>query len=184
MTTRKQSHTPLSQPVNKQDHVLGSADAEVTLLEYGDFECPYSKEGTLIAKTLFREFNGRLRFVFRHFPLTKHPHAQQAAEAAAAQGRFWEMTEMLFANQYALTTQNLIRYAEQLGLDTKQFERNLSEHSYAGEVQTDVLSGKHSGVTGTPTWFINNEQYDGPDDFETLRTVLQRHMCKVEAWDP
>lgn len=184
MTTPKPSTMQLSRPVEDRDHVLGQSDAAVTLLEYGDFECPYSQEGTVIARALYEEFQGRLRFVFRHFPLTKHPHAQQAseaAEAAAAQGKFWEMAEILFVNQYALTTRNLLRYAEQLGLNTKQFERDLSEHRYAETVQADVLSGKESRVTGTPTWFINNDRYDGPDDPETLRAVLQRHLRAVEA---
>lgn len=182
MTTPKQSTMKLSRPVSDQDHVLGQADAAVTLLEYGDFECPYSREGTAIASMLYEEFQGRLRFVFRHFPLTKHPHAQQAseaAEAAAAQGKFWEMTEILFANQHALTTRNLIRYAEQLGLNTKQFERDLAEQRYAETVRADVLSGTQSRVTGTPTWFINSERYDGPDDRETLRAVLQRNKANV-----
>ena len=184
MTTSKPSTMPLSRPVEDRDHAIGQADAAVTLLEYGDFECPYSQEGTAIARVVYEEFQGRLRFVFRHFPLTKHPHAQQAseaAEAAAAQGKFWEMAEILFTNQQALTTRNLIRYAEQLGLNTKQFERDLSEHRYAETVQADVLSGKESRVTGTPTWFINNDRYDGPDDPETLRAVLQRHLRAVEA---
>ena len=134
MTTSKPSTMPLSRPVEDRDHAIGQADAAVTLLEYGDFECPYSQEGTAIARVVYEEFQGRLRFVFRHFPLTKHPHAQQAseaAEAAAAQGKFWEMAEILFTNQQALTPRNLIRYAEQLGLNTKQFERDLSVHRYA-----------------------------------------------------
>ncbi|GAB1723207.1 MAG: thioredoxin domain-containing protein [Nitrospira sp. CR1.1] len=187
MATPKQSTTQLSRPVGDQEHVLGSPNAAVTLLEYGDFECPYSQEGTEIARTLFEAFQGRLRFVFRHFPLMKHPHAQQAseaAEAAAAQGKFWEMAEILFANQDRLTDRELTRHAGQIGLDLDRFKRDLSEHRYAETVRADVLSGTESRVTGTPTWFINSEPYDGPDDRETLHAVLQRHICNVEACDP
>lgn len=187
MTTGKESPMRLSQAVNKQDHALGPADAEATLVEYGDFECPYSKEGTRIARILYEDFKGRLRFVFRHFPLTKHPHAQhaaEAAEAAAAQGKFWEMAGMLFANQDKLTHRDLIKYADKLGLDTARLKQDLSEHVHAERVQMDGLSGRDSKVTGTPTFFINDQSYDGADDIETLRTILQRAMCKVEAWDP
>jgi protein-disulfide isomerase len=119
--------------------------------------------------------------VFRHFPLAKHPHARlaaEAAEAAAAQGRFWEMTELLFANQDNLADRSLIRYAGRLGLDEARFTRNLSEHAYAEVVEEDVVSGRQSGVTGTPTYFINGQSYDGADDIETLRTILQRAIGK------
>jgi protein-disulfide isomerase len=177
--TGKESPIHLSQPVGKEDHALGSADADATLVEYGDFECPYSKEGTQIASRLQEEFKGRLRFVFRNFPLDKHPHAQHAAdgaEAAAAQGKFWEMAEMLFANQGKLTDRDLLRYADKLGLDTAKFKQDLSEHAHAERVRVDVLSGRASKVTGTPTFFINNQFYDGADDIETLRTVLSRHL--------
>ena len=187
MTTRKQSQTQLSQSANTQDHALGTVNAEVTLLEYGDFECPYSGEGTQIARTLYEDFKGRLRFVFRHFPLTKHPHAQrtaEAAEAAAAQGKFWEMAGMLFANQDRLTDRDLLSYADKLGLDLVRFKQDLSEHAHTERVLMDVLSGRDSKVTGTPTFFINGQSYDDADDIETLRIILQRAMCKVEAWDP
>lgn len=187
MTTDKESPIHLSQPVNKQDHTLGSADADATLVEYGDFECPYSREGTRIARRLQEEFKGRLRFVFRHFPLSKHSHAQyaaEAAEAAAAQGKFWEMAETLFLNQGKLTDRDLLRYADKLGLDTAKFKQDLSEHAHEERVRVDVLSGRDNKVTGTPTYFINDQRYDGADDIETLRTVLQRAICKIEAWDP
>jgi len=187
MATHKQSNTQLSQPVTEHDHALGPVNADAMLLEYGDFECPYSKEGTLIARALYEEFKGRLRFVFRHFPLTKHPHAKQAAEAAeaaAAQGKFWEMAELLFVNQDKLTQRDLVRYADRLGLDTAKFKKDLSEHIYAEDVQANLLSGEQSGVTGTPTYFIGDQRYDGADDIDSLKTILQRAMCKVEAWDP
>ena len=187
MTGGKESPMHLAHPVDKQDHALGPADAGATLVEYGDFECPYSKEGTQIARRLQEEFKGRLRFVFRHFPLAKHPHAMhaaEAAEAAAAQGKFWEMAEMLFANQGKLTDRDLLRYADKLGLDTAKYKQDLSEHAHVERVRMDVLSGRDNKVTGTPTYFMNDQRYDGADDIETLRTVLQRAMCKIEAWDP
>jgi protein-disulfide isomerase len=123
--------------------------------------------GTSNAPILAR---ARVQFVFRYFPLAKHPHAQQAAEAAA-QGRLWDMAVVLFANQDELGDGDLIRYAQKLGLDMARFKQDLHEHTHAGRVQTDVVSGKQSGVTGTPTWFLNNQRYDGPDDLETLRAL-------------
>jgi protein-disulfide isomerase len=154
-------------------------NAAVTLLEYGDFECPYYREGTHVARILQEASKGQLRFLFRHFPLTKHPHAQHAAEAAeiaAAHGKFWDMAAILFANQDELADRDLVSYAETLGLDGGTFRRDLLEHVYAERVQADILSGKQSGVTGTPTYFINSRRYDGEDDTGTLRAVLQHEI--------
>ncbi|HJU05415.1 MAG TPA: DsbA family protein [Nitrospiraceae bacterium] len=170
----------LSPPVHERDHILGPSDAEATLVEYGDFECPYAREGTRTARRLQASSNGRLRFVFRHFPLTdKHPHAQlaaEAAEAAAAQGKFWEMADLLFRYQDDLTDQDLIRYADTLSLDVGRFIRDLQGGAHAERVEVDVESGAASGVTGTPTFFINNRRYDGADDPDTLRRVLEQEM--------
>lgn len=178
MATHKESLTHLSQSVGQQDHTIGPADAVVTLVEYGDFQCPYAREGTRIAIMFQEKFKPQMRFVFRHFPLRKHPdaqHAAEAAEAAAAQGKFWEMAGMLFANQSRLTDRDLVKYAEKLGLDGEAFKRDLSAHTYAKDVEADVLSGTRSGVAGTPTFFINDQLYQGEDDLETLiRTVLRR----------
>jgi protein-disulfide isomerase len=122
-------------------------------------------------------FDGQLRIVFRHFPLTtKHPHAQQAAEAAeaaAAQGKFWEMAELLFANQHKLADPHLTRYAMGLGIDTSKFDNDLATHAYAERIHADVLSGKQSGVTGTPTFFINGRRHEGSDDLPSLMAAMR-----------
>jgi protein-disulfide isomerase len=182
MRAKAQSAIHVSQPVGTQDHVLGPATADVTLIEYGDFECPYSRDGTRNAISLRERFGDRVQFVFRHFPLAKHPHAQQAAEAAeaaAVQGKFWDMVVVLFANQDELGDGDLIRYAQKLGLDMARFKEDLHEHVHAGRVQIDVVSGKQSGVTGTPTWFLNSQRYDGPDDLEALSALVQRALSKA-----
>jgi protein-disulfide isomerase len=152
-------------PVGPRDHIQGLANATVTLLEYGDFECPYCGAAYLIIKKTQEIMRGRLRFVFRHFPLTQiHPHAQpaaEAAEAAGAQGRFWEMHDLLYENQPKLDAGHLVRYSEELGLDTVRFVRELEEGAYRERVREDFMSGVRSGVNGTPGFFINGVRYDG-----------------------
>ncbi len=159
------SEGQLTPPVNAQDHIVGPDDAPVTLVEYGDFECPYCGMAHPIVKSAQRELGNQLRFVFRNFPLAElHPHARlaaQAAEAAGAQGRFWEMHDMLFEHQDALEPQDLIGYAKSLGLDVPRFERDLKAGMYAKKVRDDFRSGVRSGVNGTPTFFVNGERYDG-----------------------
>src|SRR6202158_226295 len=159
------SEGQLTPPVNAQDHVAGPDDAPVTLVEYGDFECPYCGMAHPIVKRAQRELGDQLRFIFRNFPLAElHPHARlaaQAAEAAAAQGRFWEMHQMLFEHQDALELQDLIGYAKLLGLDVPRFERELEAGTYAKKVRDDFRSGVRSGVNGTPTFFVNGERYNG-----------------------
>src|SRR5260221_7532124 len=128
---------------------------------YGDYECPYTRAAYRVVQKLLAGEPDELRFVFRHFPLTSiHPHAQQAAEAAeaaGAQGKFWEMHDVLFAHQHALEEADLLRYAQDLRLDTEQFERELTGHSHSGRIAWDVKSGLASGVQGTPTLFLNCE---------------------------
>ena len=159
------SEGQLTPPVNAQDHIVGPDDAPVTLVEYGDFECPYCGMAHPIVKSAQRELGNQLRFVFRNFPLAElHPHARlaaQAAEAAGAQGRFWEMHDMLFEHQDALEPQDLIGYAKSLGLDVPRVERDLKAGMYAKKVRDDFRSGVRSGVNGTPTFFVNGERYDG-----------------------
>src|SRR5262249_2263541 len=149
----------LSLPVGARDHAQGPADAPITLVEYGDYECPYCRRAYSIVKQLQQRLGERLRFVFRNFPLAQiHLHAQQAAEAAEVagdQGKFWEMHDTLFENQRALGDSHLRAYAEAIGLDGAQFARKLETHTAAGRVRADFLSGVHSGVNGTPTFFIN-----------------------------
>lgn len=160
------STATLIRPVGATDHTAGSCDASITLVEYCDFECPYCRMAEPIVHAVRNSLGDRLRFVYRHFPLAEiHPHARlaaQAAEAAAAQGRFWEMKTMLFANQRALALENLIGYAGSLGLDTERFAFELRTQMYARRVSDDFRDGVRSGVNGTPTFFVNNERYDAP----------------------
>ena len=155
----------LTPPVSARDHAAGPDDAPVTLVEYGDYECPYCGMAYPIVKRAQQELGSQLRFVFRNFPLAEsHPHARlaaQAAEAAAAQGRFWEMHDMLFEHQDALEAEDLIGYAKSLGLDTAQFTRDLEAGIYAKRVRDDFRNGVRSGVNGTPTFFVNGSRYEG-----------------------
>jgi protein-disulfide isomerase len=155
----------LTPPVGAEDHAAGPADAPVTLVEYGDYECPYCGMAHPIVKRAQRELGNQLRFVFRNFPLAEaHPHARlaaQAAEAAGAQGKFWEMHDTLFEHQDALELEDLLAYAESLGLDTAKFARDLKAGTYEKRVRDDFRSGVKSGVNGTPTFFINGARYDG-----------------------
>ncbi len=155
----------LTPPVGELDHDAGPADAPVTLVEYGDYECPYCGMAYPIVKAAQRELGSQLRFVFRNFPLAEiHPHARhaaQAAEAAAAQGKFWEMHDMLFEHQRALEDADLVRYAEMLELDAERIARELEAGTYAKRVRDDFRSGVRSGVNGTPTFFVNGERYEG-----------------------
>src|SRR6476660_8351667 len=140
----------LTPPVSERDHAAGPDDAPVTLVEYGDYECPYCGMAYPIVKKAQRELGSQVRFVFRNFPLAEaHPHARlaaQAAEAAAAQGRFWEMHDLLFEHQDALQVADLVSYAESIGLDTAQFARDLKAGTYEKRVRDDFGSGVKSGV--------------------------------------
>jgi len=161
--------------ITDHDHVQGAAAAPVTLVEYGDFECPYSREAVKTVQVLQREFGGELRFVYRHFPLAeKHPHAIQAAEAAAAQGDFWSMYVMLFAHQGELEYRDLMDYAERLELDKPIFGEALKTHKYFDRVRADVATGRQSGVTGTPTFFVNGRRQDGIDDIRALTSAIRQ----------
>jgi protein-disulfide isomerase len=168
----------LTLPVGDRDHAQGAATAPVTLVEYGDYECPYCGRAYPIVQEVQRRLGDRLRFVFRNFPLTNaHPHAQHAAETAetaGAQGKFWEMHDTLFEHQRALDDPHLIQYAGQLGLDVAQFEQEMVEHVHAGRVREDFVSGVRSGVNGTPTFFINGLRHNDDYDVETLVTAIER----------
>jgi protein-disulfide isomerase len=159
------SATELTPLVSARDHAIGPEDAPVTLVEYGDYECPYCGMAYPVVKAAQRALGTQLRFVFRNFPLAEaHPHARiaaQAAEAAGAQGRFWEMHDLLFENQRALEPQDLVGYARSLGLDIPQFERDLEAATYAKKVRDDFRNGVRSGVNGTPTFFVNGDRYEG-----------------------
>jgi len=163
----------LKPPLSERDHIKGPAEAQIELVEYGDFECPHCGRAALVVNQLTEEMGDRLRFAFRHFPLSKmHPHARlaaQAAEAAGAQGKFWEMHDLLFANASALEPQNLVEYATLLELDIARFESELAAETYTGRVQEDVASGVRSGVNGTPTFFVNGKRHNGGYTIESLQ---------------
>jgi len=167
----------LTMPVGNRDHAQGSADAPVTLVEYGDYECPHCGRAYPIVKEVQRRLGSRLRVVFRNFPLSEsHPHAQHAAEAAegaAAHGQFWEMHDALFEHQRALGDDHLVAYAAKLGLDPKTFEQELHAHAHTPRVREDFKSGVRSGVNGTPTFFINGERFDDSWDLDTLTDALK-----------
>jgi protein-disulfide isomerase len=168
----------LTVPVSEdRDHIQGS-DAGATLVQYGDYECPFCGEAYPIIKEVQALMGESLRFVFRNFPITtSHPHAEQAAEAAeaaAAQGRFWQMHDLLYENQRRLRDEDLRSYAEQLKLDLELFDKEMAEHAHAERVHEDFMSGVRSGVNGTPTFYINGVRHDGSYDAETLRGALER----------
>jgi NhaA family Na+:H+ antiporter len=166
----------LAAPVTSDDHVQGRADAEVTLLQYGDYECPYTRMSRHSIHTLQREYPDNLRFVFRHFPLEEiHPHARAAstaAEAADSQGQFWVMHEHLFEHQKALEDRDLHQYAIDLGLEPERFDRDRTSPEVARRIERDLASGERSGVQGTPTFYVNGLRHDGPFDVDTLRSAI------------
>ena len=152
-------------PVSNNDHVAGPENAPITLVEYGDFECPHCGRAEPIVQGIRRYMGDRLRFVFRQFPLKEaHPHAEAAAEAseaAGAQGKFWEMHDTLFRNQRALDTKDLIDYAAEIGVDANRVAKELASGVYRRKVRDDFRGGIRSGVNGTPTFFINGSRLDG-----------------------
>jgi protein-disulfide isomerase len=173
----------LDLPVDPEyDHIRGPEDAPVTIVEYGDFECPYCGRAEPVMRELLSDFGGDVRYVWRHLPLTDvHPHAElaaEAAEAAGAQGRFWEMHDLLLEHQDALRFDDLIGYAEQLGLDVDRFRDDLLNHRYAGRVARDVDSADASGVSGTPTFFINGRRRQGAYDIATLEAAVKAAGAK------
>jgi protein-disulfide isomerase len=166
----------------ERDHIRGPIEAPVTVVEYGDFECPYCGQAEPFVRELLREF-GDVRYVWRHLPLNDvHPHAQlaaEAAEAAAAQGAFWEMHDLLLDHQDTLRLADLIRYAERFGLDIERFSSELREHKGANRVAEDVNSADLSGVSGTPTFFINGRRHYGAYDTATLAAAVRAAKARA-----
>jgi len=170
--------TTLQPPVSSRDHIEGEIGAPVTLVEYGDYQCPHCGHAFPIVKRIQEAMGNDLCFVFRNFPLSEvHPNAQaaaEAAEAAAAQGKFAEMHDIIFENQDRLDPNDLLGYAEHVGLDTKRFVSEMEAGDYAERVREDFMSGVRSGVNGTPTFFINGQRYDDSWDYGPLLAHLQR----------
>jgi protein-disulfide isomerase len=168
----------LTLPVGARDHTAGPSDARVVLVEYGDYQCPYCGAAYPIVKRIQKALEGRLRFVFRNFPITNsHPQAQWAAEhaeAAAAQGKFWEMHDYLYENQESLGDEAYFgRFERKLKLDMARLEREVTQHVHVDRIQEDFMSGVRSGVNGTPTFFINGLRYDGYPEFAPLVSALE-----------
>lgn len=166
----------LTPPVSQDDHTEGPANAAVTVVEYGDYECPYCGEVEPWIKQIQHRMGDRMRFVFRNFPLSQHPYAEiaaEAAEAAGAQGKFWQMHDLLYQHQDALDPQDLVQYAQQIGLDVNEFSQALRSHAQRQRVQRDFQSGMESGVQGTPTFFINGAQYQGPLAEQAIAQAVQ-----------
>ena len=168
----------------ERDHIRGPLAAPVTLVEYGDFECPYCGQAEPVVRELLRDF-GDVRFVWRHLPLSDvNPHARlaaEAAEAAADQGAFWEMHDLLLDHQDLLGFGDLVRYAEQLGLDVERFTNHLQDHAGAARVADDVDSADLSGVSGTPTFFINGRRHYGAYDIDTLTTEVRTARARASV---
>jgi protein-disulfide isomerase len=159
------------------DHVLGDADAKLTLLEYGDYECPACIQAEPLMQHLVDTHRGRLRFVFRHFPLVEvHPNAElaaEAAEAAAAQGQFWPMHHLLFAQTHHLTPAALVGYAQSLGLDMNRFNAEMGDRIYTQRIQEHRRAGERSGLRATPAFFLNGKAVDVSFGFEKLDEAVQ-----------
>ena len=164
-------------PITPEDHNQGPENAEVTLVEYGDYECPHCGRAYPIVKQVQKHFRKRVRLVFRNFPLAEmHPHAEAAAEVAefaGAQGKFWEMHDLLYENQDALEDDDLVRHAKALRLDVPRFVKEMKSGAHLERVRADLSSGVRSGVNGTPTFFINGARHDGPFDLGSLMAAIE-----------
>ena len=172
-------HEPftLSSPVGPADHVRGPAHAPVTIVEYGDLECPNCRQAVAVVKLLLGRFDNRARFAYRHFPLEGvHPHAELAAEAAECageQGKFWEMHDLLLDNQSHLKLPQLKSYAQRLGLDMARFTAQIDDHVYLQRVREHLQSGRDSGVHATPTFFVNGRLQDVSFGLKSLRDAVE-----------
>jgi len=170
----------LTQPVTGRDHVEGSADAPLTLVEYGDYQCPYCGAAYPVVKRLQKTLGKNVRFVFRNFPLTQaHPYAlmaAEAAEAAALQGKFWEMHDLLFEHQALLKPDIIPTWAQRIGLDLEKFGNDIKQGVVENHIKEDRQSGIRSGVNGTPTFFTNGTRYDGSPDYNSLLAALESEL--------
>jgi protein-disulfide isomerase len=171
----------LRDPITSVDHTQGPNNAPVTLLEYGDYQCPYCGMAYPIIKRVQRQFATKLRFVFRHFPLTEiHPYAKTAAESAecaGAHGRFWEMHDLLYENQDRLGLPLILSAVRSLGLSEQSLRDALATGAYAPKVRRDFLSGIRSGVRGTPTLFLDGQRYEGAVDYASLTAAITDRLA-------
>jgi protein-disulfide isomerase len=171
----------LTLPVSERDHIQGPAEAPLTLVEYGDFQCPYCGAAYPVVKRVQKALGKKLRFVFRNFPLTgAHPYAMvaaEAAEAAALQGKFWEMHDLLFEQQTFLEPDIIPLWAKKIGLDLQKFGDAIKKGEVAKRIKEDRQSGIRSGVNGTPTFYINGTRYDGSPDVESLLAALESEQA-------
>ena len=178
--TRNIPRSKLTLPIADRDHIQGPSDAPIKLVEYGDYECPICGEAYPIIKAVQKHLGSRLCFAFRNFPLINThryaEHAAEAAEAAGAQGRFWEMHDMLFENQDALDDESLVQFAATLELDASRLISEVVAGAHLERVREDFRSGARSGVNGTPTLFINGVRYDGARTVEDLLAVLSERV--------
>lgn len=174
---------PLLSPDGAIDHIRGPASAPVTLIEYGDFECPSCIQAYSALKIMLPHFGHQLRFVFRHFPLREvHPHAELAAEtaeAAGAQGKFWPMYELLFTNQQHLKEKHLLDYAAQVGLDLPRYQNEINDHVYLQRVQEHMLGGRHLGVRATPTFYVNGVVTDVSFGLQRLHEAIDKQLLPI-----
>ena len=175
----------LKVPVAPADHVLGDEQAPVTLVEYGDYECPHCGHAHPIVKAVKKHFGKQLRFVYRHFPLTQiHPHAETAAETAefaGVNGRFWDMHDGIFENQDRLSVALLAELAEELELSAEDLAAALESREFAPVVKAQFLGGVRSGVNGTPTFFINGYRYEGMHEFEDLVEAIDAVLAESQS---
>jgi protein-disulfide isomerase len=175
-------------PIGESDHVIGGANAPVTLLEYGDYQCPHCQAAQPTVAGLLRHYGGDLRFAYRHFPLvTIHAYAKAAAETAefaGSRGRFWEMHDALFANGPRLSVPTLLLLADQLGLEAASLREALATGRFAPKVDRDFASGVRSGVNGTPCFFINGRRFDGAHDLMSLAAAIDSSLVKAPAAGP
>jgi protein-disulfide isomerase len=171
--------------VTADDHVRGPADAPITLIEYGDFECPYCRGAFRDVRRLIDRHPSEVRFVFRNFPIPQlHPHAEQAAEAAeaaGAQGHYWEMHDLLLQPYAHLDIDELVTYAEVIGLDIPRFRRDVSDVLYAPKIQRDIEEGLRNGVNATPKFFVDGERVDGKVPLENLEQMVADAVAALPA---
>ncbi len=167
----------LKTAVSEEDHIQGPENAPVTLVEYGDYQCPYCKAAYPIIKEIQDTLKNDLRFIFRNFPLTEvHPYAESAAktaEFAGEHGLFWQMHDILYENQERFSLPFFLELGNEMGLPVKELEEALKHKSYEEKMKGDFMSGIRSGVNGTPTFFINNQRYNGPIELRSLLATIQ-----------